>query len=291
VDRLQFGRRVDAELVGQPGPQPLVGAEGVGLPTLEGQGAQQLGAEPLRQRMGGHQLLELGHQPVGGAGCQVGLDPVLQGLEAQAVQPGHSRGGEAGAARIGQGRPPPQGQGLPQQRPGPARVAAQLLPAGQGQGLEADGVDRLGGHGQPVAGGEGLDHAGSRRRRRETSAWRALAAPAGGRSSQTASTSWPEVTTRPGSSARRSNSRRSRAPATSTRWPEPARASSGPRTPIRSSPDTPPFCPAAAPWPTGAQPPAEVARYRSGRQPISAPWWASWSIIIHRIGQAGHRSA
>jgi hypothetical protein len=136
--------------------------------------------------------------------------------------------------------------------PGPARVAAQLLPAGQGQGLEADGVDRLGGHGQPVAGGGDSTTPGSRRRRRETSAWRALAASAGGRSSETASTSWPEVTTRPGSSARRSNSRRSRAPATSTRWPEPARTSSGPRTPIRSSPDTPPFCPAAAPWPTGA---------------------------------------
>jgi hypothetical protein len=90
--------------------------------------------------------------------------------------------------------------------PGPARVAAQLLPAGQGQGLEADGVDRLGGHGQPVAGGGDSTTPGSRRRRRETSAWRALAASAGGRSSETASTSWPEVTTRPGSSARRSNS-------------------------------------------------------------------------------------
>ena len=84
-------------------------------------------------------------------------------------------------------------------------------------------------------------------RSRDTSAWRALAAPAGGRVSQTASTSWPLVTTRPGSRASRSSSRRSRAPATSTGRPSPARTSSGPSRAIRTSAGTPPFCPGRRP--------------------------------------------
>ena len=32
-----------------------------------------------------------------------------------------------------------------------------------------------------------------------------------------------------------------------------------------------------------------VARYRSRRQPISPPWWASWSTIAHSTRQAGQR--
>ena len=158
MDRLELRRRVDAELVGQPGPQPRVRPEGVGLGPSQGQGPHQLAAEALRQRMAGHQLLELGHQPVGGAGGQVGLDPVLDGLQAQPVQAGDGRLGEGGGGRIGQGRASPQGQGLAQQGPRPVRVAAQLLAAGQGQCLEADGVHGLGVHGQPVAARRGLEH-------------------------------------------------------------------------------------------------------------------------------------
>jgi hypothetical protein len=159
VDRLELRGGVDAELLGQPGPQPLVRPEGVGLAATQGQGAQQLAAEPLRQRVGGHQLLQLGHQPVAGPGGQVGLDPVLQGPQAQVLQPGHGRAGEPGVGHLGQGRPPPQVQGLAQQRPGPHRVAGQLLAPGPGQGLEADRVHRLGGHGQPVAARGGLHRA------------------------------------------------------------------------------------------------------------------------------------
>ena len=166
MDVLELRGGVDAELVGQPGPQPLVGPESVGLAPGQGEGAEQLAAEPLRQRMGGHQRLQLGHQPVGGSGGQGVLDPVLQGPQAQVVQPGHGRSGEGGRGHLGQGRSPPQGQGLAQQLPGPVRVAAQRRPAGQGQGqgqgqgLEADRVHRLGGDGQPVAALGGLDHAG-----------------------------------------------------------------------------------------------------------------------------------
>jgi len=108
--------------------------------------------------MAGDQLLELGHQPVGGAGGQVGLDPVLERLQAQPVQAGDGRSGEGGRGRIGQGRAPPQRQRLAQQGPCPVGVAAQLLAAGQGQRLEADGVHGLGVHGQPVAARRGLEH-------------------------------------------------------------------------------------------------------------------------------------
>ena len=127
-------------------------------PGPRGQGPHQLAAESRRTAGGGHQLLELGHQPVGCAGGQVGLDPVLDSLQAQPVQAGDGRLGEGGGGRIGQGRAPPQGQGLAQQGPRPVRVAAQLLAAGQGQCLEADGVHGLGVHGQPVAARRGLEH-------------------------------------------------------------------------------------------------------------------------------------
>ena len=159
VHRLQLRRRVDPELVGEPGPEALVGPKGVGLAPGAGKGAQQLAAEPLRQRVGGHQLLELGHQLLAGPGGQVGLDAVLQGVLAQVVQARGGRPGEGGRGRVGKGRSPPQGQGLGQQLPGPLGVAAQPFVAGPGQGLEADGVDGLGGHVQPVAARLRLQHA------------------------------------------------------------------------------------------------------------------------------------
>jgi ATPase subunit of ABC transporter with duplicated ATPase domains len=96
-----------------------------------------------------------------------------------------------------------------------------------------------------------------------TGQYRALAAPAGGWSSQTASTSWAEVTTRPGSRARRNSSRRSRAPATSTGRPDPARTSSGPRMAIRRPPGTPPFC--RRPGRAVDQPPAGVRAWPAPR--------------------------
>jgi len=47
MHRLELGRRVDAELVGQPGPQPRIRPEGVGLGPAQGQGPHQLAAEAL----------------------------------------------------------------------------------------------------------------------------------------------------------------------------------------------------------------------------------------------------
>src|SRR6266540_121209 len=81
---------------------------------------------------------------------------------------------------------------------------------------------------------------GSARRTLATSDWSALVAPSGGSSPQTASMSWDVSTTRPGSSARRIRSVRSRTPARGAAS-RPSRTSSGPSTRISTLPATGPL--------------------------------------------------
>jgi hypothetical protein len=143
VDRLELVGWVDAQLLGEPRAQPLVGGEGVGLPPRPGERAHQLAVEPLLARVFGDELVQLGDQVVAGAHGEVGLDAVLDGAQAQRLEPDGGRLGEARSGRVGQRRPAPQRERLPQRRRRLPGVHAQLLPARPGERLEADRVDRL----------------------------------------------------------------------------------------------------------------------------------------------------
>ncbi len=140
--RMALSRRRSALLGSRPssspsdGPQILVGPERLGLAAGPVEGKHPLGPEAFPQGMRPRQSVEFGHQCAVAAAGQVGLDAVLQGgepgfLQADGLGPGHRRFGH-----VGQGRAPPQAEGLPQGRrrllawsprrpaPGPAPTSA-----------------------------------------------------------------------------------------------------------------------------------------------------------------------
>ncbi len=116
MDLLQLGRRVDAELVGEPGAEPLVDVQRVGLPAAGREGPHQLAGEPLVQRVLEREGLELGDEGVRVAELEVGVDPVEDGHEPQVVEAGGVGGervvGRRRARRAGEGRAAPQREGL-----------------------------------------------------------------------------------------------------------------------------------------------------------------------------------
>jgi hypothetical protein len=78
----QLRPRVDAQLLDQDRPGPLVGQQGIGLPTGPVQGQHELGPQPLPQRLLADQPFELGHQLPVPAQPQLRLDPDLDGAQA-----------------------------------------------------------------------------------------------------------------------------------------------------------------------------------------------------------------
>ena len=86
--------RVDAELVGQPAPELAVGGQRLGLAAAPVEREHPLPAQPLAQRMGGDQPVQLaGHSGVVTAG-QIGLHQVFDGGQPRLSQPGHLGLGE-----------------------------------------------------------------------------------------------------------------------------------------------------------------------------------------------------
>lgn len=116
----------------------LIDGEGVGLAARGVQRPHELPAQPLTQRVERGELLELGHEARGVAERDVGLEPLLGGLDTQFFQPGDRRGGEGSPGDVGERGPAPQ-----------AERAAQLLgPRGrivrrEGGGHQAFEHDRV----------------------------------------------------------------------------------------------------------------------------------------------------
>ena len=103
----------------------------VGLPARPVQRHHQLAPEPLPGRVGGHQPLQLPHQPGVAAGGQAQLGQGLAGGQAQLLQPGRLGLGPRPVGELGQRRAPPQPQRRLQQpgrpraaRTGPGRASA-----------------------------------------------------------------------------------------------------------------------------------------------------------------------
>ena len=114
--------RFEPELLAQDVPTVLEDAQRVGLPTGPVQREHQQTAQPLAQRMGGDQLLELDDHTLVPTERELEVDPLLDHGEPQLRQPGDGRGRELLVREVGQGIAPPQRIRLGQQRDGPARI-------------------------------------------------------------------------------------------------------------------------------------------------------------------------
>jgi hypothetical protein len=148
VQRGQFGRRIDAKLVGQGAAQPLVLAQRLSRPPGLVQCPDQQRVRSLPQRVRGRQIGALGHHSRRGAALEVGVDAILGGGEPRLVEPGRGRAEgrdvpeASGAGDVDQRRPAPQGERLAEQPGRDVRVAGrERLPAGDGEPLELDRVD------------------------------------------------------------------------------------------------------------------------------------------------------
>ena len=152
MDLLQLRARVDAEFIGQPDAQLLVGAQRIRLASARTQGAHQLAGEPLVQRMLRGERLQLGNQCGRVGELEIGLDAVEDGDQPQVVQARRVRA-ERCAGRVGERGTAPERDRRGEQLAGLAVVAAaQCLRPLAGEPFEAVGVDRLRLGRQPVAG-------------------------------------------------------------------------------------------------------------------------------------------
>jgi hypothetical protein len=156
LEALEADAGLDAELVDQDLAGRPVGGQGVGLAARAVQGQHELAVEVLAQRVAPGPAPPA-RPPARGGGprAELGLDPGLGGGDLELLDPDQLGPGDVGrGGHVGQGRAPPQGQGLAQQVGGPGRVAGgQGLAALPVQALEAVQVQALGV--EPGAGSRG----------------------------------------------------------------------------------------------------------------------------------------
>jgi hypothetical protein len=147
LDGGQLRGGVDSELFGEQVPGVLEDREGLGGPSRRVQGAHELPAEPLPQRLFGHQPSQLSHWRAFGQG-QSGFDQVLGRGEPHLLQAG-TVGVRVG--QVGQCRAAPQVE-RPSQERGGVRVDARAQPSPPfaDQLLETMRVDVVGVDRQPV---------------------------------------------------------------------------------------------------------------------------------------------
>jgi hypothetical protein len=110
LELLQGRRRVDAELVGQPPPVRLVGAQRVGLTSTAVQAQQLQLPSPLAEGV----LLEQGRQVAQRVGGVTELQPrrrqLLERPEAELVEASDVRLGELRVGELRERRPPPEAE-------------------------------------------------------------------------------------------------------------------------------------------------------------------------------------
>ena len=209
----QLGPGLEAELLDQVPAAVAHDLERVGLAAGAVEREHQRPAQPLAQRVLGHERAQLADQVGGLPARQLGGEPLLDRLQPQLLQARDLALRELVEAVVGQRRPAPQRERRGSCRPPSAR------PAPLEQRLEAAAVDRLAVDLQRVARGAPADAAArspSRARRRETCFCSAWSRPSGAASPQTASTSSSTDTASGARSASATKSRRCLAPSNST---------------------------------------------------------------------------
>ena len=136
---LQLRRRVEPELVGEREPRRAVGLERLRLPAAAVERHHQLAAQPLPQRMRGHERLQLRDQLRVMAERELRVEPLLDRAHAQRLQPSASRRAN-GSSRD---RPAPAPARAPAPRSSAARSRRLHATRFAEQLLEPAHVDRL----------------------------------------------------------------------------------------------------------------------------------------------------
>ena len=144
--------RFHPELLLQRRAELVVDRERLGLAPRPVEGAHQLAARSLAQRVGRHQGAKLADEVGVMAECEVGLDAVLDAHDPQLLEVLGVRGGER-LGELGQRRAPPQGESGPQALRGRLGVPrGQRRPALLAQPCELHEVDGLRGDLERVPG-------------------------------------------------------------------------------------------------------------------------------------------
>ena len=111
---MQPGARVDPELLEQGRSSLAIHLEGLGLTPRAIEREHELAAQPLAQRMLGHEGLELADEVVVAAEREVGVDPALERRDAKLLELEDRRLGERLVGEVGEGRSAPQRERLAQ---------------------------------------------------------------------------------------------------------------------------------------------------------------------------------
>jgi hypothetical protein len=157
----QLAAGFEAELADQGAAGVLVGGQRVGLAPGPVEREHELAAQALAQGVLGDQRLELSDH-LCAAKREVGLDPIRQRLQAQLIQASDLGPGERRKGKVGQRRPTPQPERLPEMRGrGRGRARGQRRPARVEVAPNAVEIQSAGLDLQQIAGRPGDEHVAS----------------------------------------------------------------------------------------------------------------------------------
>jgi hypothetical protein len=157
VKPYELRRGVDAQLVRQDLPDPLVRPQRLRLSPLSVEGQHEEAPQALPPRVSGDQGLQLPDGLGLNAGRQEPFDPGFLSLEAELIESGRL-GEERGLlGEVAEGRPPPQAQRVLERRDGHVRIHREAFLRVSHERVESRSVQLGGIEPQAVAGSVALD--------------------------------------------------------------------------------------------------------------------------------------
>jgi hypothetical protein len=164
LEALERRTGLDAQFPDEQLAGLLVGRERVGLASGPVEGEHELAAKALAVRMAGDEGFELGDEVAAVPELQLGIDSLLDRLQAQLVEPGDLRLREGLEAEVGERLPPPEVECLPQSHRSPGGISTRPeLAAGLHELLEAVEIELTGGELDEIARSTGANTLGAER--------------------------------------------------------------------------------------------------------------------------------
>ena len=114
LEALQALARLQSHFLGERQSTLLVDMQRLGLAVRAVEREHELAAEPLAERVPGHERLELADELAAAAEGEIRLDPLLERRELKLVETGDLSLCERLVGEVGKGRAAPQGEGTPQ---------------------------------------------------------------------------------------------------------------------------------------------------------------------------------